>query len=318
MTDPAVSVVIPTYNAARFLADAIESALAQTVRDIEVIVVDDGSTDETAEVLARFGDRIRGIRLAHAGVAAARNAGIEVSRAPFIAFLDADDVWAPEKLARQLPVLHADGDVGLVCSDFSIQSPNGATAPSPFPTGRALVNGHVFDELLAGCWVTTSTVVIRRRTLDAIGLFDPTLEVGGEDIHLWLRVAYTWKIMAVPEVLCTKRRRPDGARPFERTYQTLIRARERLLTALPDLSATRQRVVRQQMAELVYQLGRYRMLDGRSREARLDARRALRLDGQFTRAAVLLALSYGPSTLARSLLRAWSRYRTAERPRTDA
>src|SRR5262245_39908172 len=99
---PNVSVVIPSYNSAAYLPAAIDSVLAQTARDLEVIVVDDGSTDDTPDVVARYGPPVRGIRQANAGVAAARNRGIAEARGRYIAFLDADDTWEPVKLERQL------------------------------------------------------------------------------------------------------------------------------------------------------------------------------------------------------------------------
>jgi hypothetical protein len=124
--------------------------------------------------------------------------------------------------------------------------------------------------------------------------------------------------MAAPEVLCTKRQRPDGFRSFEHAHWNVMRAWERLLLALPNLSAARQRVVRHQIAGVAYRLGQYRLLDGRPREARLDARHALRSNWRSARAAMLLALSYAPPSLARSILRAWSRYRTDAKPRASA
>src|SRR4051812_3217208 len=109
-----VSVVIATYNHGRYLREAIDSALAQTHPPLEVIVVDDGSTDDTAEILQTYGGRIRAMRQANAGVAAARNAGLAAASGRYVGFLDSDDVWAPDKLARQLAVFDAQPALGLV------------------------------------------------------------------------------------------------------------------------------------------------------------------------------------------------------------
>src|SRR5690242_13247080 len=109
-----VSVIIPTYNGTAFLRETIDSALAQTYPAVEVIVVDDGSTDDTAAVIAEYGDRIKGIAQANSGTSAARNTGIRASSGDYIAFLDHDDLWAPIKLARQMRVLRDHPELGMV------------------------------------------------------------------------------------------------------------------------------------------------------------------------------------------------------------
>jgi glycosyltransferase involved in cell wall biosynthesis len=111
---PTVTVIIPTYNYGRFVADAIASVLAQTYAVFEIVVVDDGSTDETEEVVKTFGERVRYIKQQNAGVSAARNAGIEVSSGDLIAFLDADDTWLPEKIEKQVAKFAEDAEIGLV------------------------------------------------------------------------------------------------------------------------------------------------------------------------------------------------------------
>ena len=111
---PCVSAIIPVFNGERYLAHALESILAQTYRPLEILVVDDGSTDRSAEVAHRFGPAIRYIYQANAGAGAARNRGIALSTGDFVAFLDQDDLWAPDKLACQMDVLRADAPVGMV------------------------------------------------------------------------------------------------------------------------------------------------------------------------------------------------------------
>src|SRR5579864_8740685 len=115
---PQVSVVIPAYNAARFLGDAIQSVLNQTYSNFEVVVVNDGSTDDTESVVRSFGDRLFYVKQANKGVSAARNEGIKRARGQYVAFLDSDDVWLPTKLAEQIPFLEQNPEVGLVYSDW--------------------------------------------------------------------------------------------------------------------------------------------------------------------------------------------------------
>src|SRR5579862_5598096 len=119
---------------ARYLGDALDSVFAQTRPPAEVIVVDDGSTDETRAIVERYSGRLRYIHRSNTGVSAARNAGIRAASHEYIALLDADDLWAPEKLAAQIPLLERDPSIGLVCSDFAIESADGRLVPSYYAT----------------------------------------------------------------------------------------------------------------------------------------------------------------------------------------
>ena len=174
MTPPVVSVVLPTYNRAALLPRAVESVIAQTYGDWELIVVDDGSTDETAAVVSAYGtklgDRFVYLRQENRGSSAARNRGIEASRGRFVAFLDSDDEFAPTKLARQLALFERYPQLGLVYSDYSIVETDGAavgsafdlkfpiarTAPSQKVAPGAFVYvGSLFDTLIRGYFVST-------------------------------------------------------------------------------------------------------------------------------------------------------------------
>src|SRR6267142_4272392 len=162
---PLVSVVIPNYNCGRFLAETLESVFAQTYPNVEVIVVDDGSTDDSLNVLESFAARVRVVRQANQGVSAARNAGIRESRGAFVAFLDADDLWHPEKLTKQIAVF-ANPAVGLVYCAVEYIDEQGRSLGTNF-TGRrgrvlrsiALLQGTI---VLAG----VSTAVVRRECFD--------------------------------------------------------------------------------------------------------------------------------------------------------
>lgn len=186
-----VSVIIPTYNRAELISQAIDSVLAQTVPAHEIIVADDGSTDDTAAVVAAYGDRVRYLALPHRGQpAATRNAGIRAATGDLLAFLDSDDLFLPNKLARQFAALAQAPEAGVVYS-------NGLyfrTTPAE-PVGRVLdglpaPSGWVFGELLAGNFLAPPVVLVRRRALDAAGLFDESPAfIAVEDFDLWLRLA---------------------------------------------------------------------------------------------------------------------------------
>ena len=208
---PTVSVVIPVFNRRAAVGCAIESVLAQTFQDFEVVVVDDGSTDGTTASVAEFADhRIRLIRHErNRGGSAARNTGIRASSAPYVAFLDSDDEWLPTKLQRQLEVFaRSDNEeLGLVYTGAEWIFPNGRVwlrIPRPeVDLARALLTENVIGE--------TSVGMVRRSALDAIGRFDESLP-SCQDMDLWLRICERFHAHLVPEPLVRVTKADDGAR----------------------------------------------------------------------------------------------------------
>jgi len=192
-----VSVIIPTFNHAEFIASAVESCLAQTLSPWEVIVIDDGSEDGTNEVLSQFGSRIRYIRQERAGVSAARNRGIEESGGEFIAFLDADDIWAPERLERQIEEFKKDSLIGLVHSGLSSFNSETGEQLSEITEG---LSGWIADDLLL--WKDPSiaapgSIMTKRSVIMETGGFDPEIKVG-EDWDFCYRIARKYKVAFVP------------------------------------------------------------------------------------------------------------------------
>jgi glycosyltransferase involved in cell wall biosynthesis len=181
-----VSVVIPTYNSGRFVTCAIDSVLAQTTPPSQIVVVDDGSRDDTGERLAAYHGRVHYVRQANQGVSAARNRGVREATGEFVAFLDADDVWHPRKLELQMEAFARDPELGLVAAD-SFDWPARAfpevNAPGPLP-----VEVVPWGRLVVRNYLGASSVVVRRALLERAGPFDAALQ-GPEDRDLWLRVA---------------------------------------------------------------------------------------------------------------------------------
>jgi len=184
MAGELVSVVIPAYNQGPFVRDAVLSALEQTYHPREVIVVDDGSTDDTAVQLAPYAERVRIIRQENSGLSAARNTGIRHSSGEWIALLDADDVWHRQKLEVQLAAVRGREDVALVGSSRASSLTNLADSPLPSPKIYELI---VRDFVLSSR-TGPSGALIRRRCLDAVGFFDESLR-SVEDRDMWLRLA---------------------------------------------------------------------------------------------------------------------------------
>lgn len=200
-----VSVVIPSYNHERFLGQAIDSVLAQTFPAHEIIVVDDGSQDQTTEVLRNYATRVHAIRQVNSGVSRARNAGIALASGDLITFLDADDVWLPRKLERQVACLQAHPGAGLVhCGVEDIDE-----GGRPLTQILCGLEENVATELLLFRRPVIlgggSGVMIPRRVLDRIGVFDPALSTSA-DWDLYFRIARNYPVCFIPEVLLQYRR----------------------------------------------------------------------------------------------------------------
>lgn len=227
---PTVSVVIPVYNRAHCIAEAVESVLGQTFRECEVLVVDDGSTDATPEVLARYGDRIRYLRQENAGPAAARNRGIRESRGEFVAFLDSDDLWRPEKLELQVREFRGDDRMGIVATNVIFLYPD-REVRTPFGEKDT---GAIRDGFLDEFLMVTSSVMIRTECFREVGLFNETLQYA-EDLDLFYRVARSYHCRILGEYLTINRRAgggnmvTDGAKR-ERMVADTLRCFERIFS----------------------------------------------------------------------------------------
>jgi glycosyltransferase involved in cell wall biosynthesis len=197
---PTVSVIIPSCNRAGFLREAIDSVLVQEFRDFELIVVDDGSTDETPQILESY-PQIHMIRQSRQGVSAARNAGIAAASGPFVAFLDSDDLWLPQKLSAQIAFFEVQPNA-LACQTEEIWIRHGARW-NPKKRHRK-PSGMIFESSLELCLVSPSAVMIKRRLLDYVGGFDETFTVC-EDYDLWLRITCRFPIHLISRPLVIKR-----------------------------------------------------------------------------------------------------------------
>ena len=190
MNSISVSVVVPTYNCAHFVTQAVESVLAQTVRVSEIIVVDDGSNDDTAERLLPFQGQVRYVRQKNAGVSAARNMGVGLASGAIVAFLDADDVWHPRKIELQLQVFDRHPHLDLI----GTRSFDWPTARFPDLIDSSLpISNVTWEQLVVRNRLTTSSILVQRKTLLRAGSFDTGLQ-GPEDRDLWLRVAERGRI----------------------------------------------------------------------------------------------------------------------------
>lgn len=191
---PCFSVVLPTHNRAWSLERAIDSVLAQTCRDFELVVVDDGSTDRTPDILERYAGRIVSIRQANSGVSAARNRGIRESKGTVIAFLDSDDEWMPTKLDAQKSFFESH-PTRTICQTTERWIRNGRFVN--IPNIHKKLHGEIFGPSLKKCMITCSSVAIRRELLDEVGFFNESLPAC-EDYDLWLRITCQYPVDLIP------------------------------------------------------------------------------------------------------------------------
>jgi glycosyltransferase involved in cell wall biosynthesis len=182
---PRVSIIIPTYNRSKLLPEAIESALAQTYPNVEIIVVDDGSTDNTAEVVAQYAGKVTYVKQANQDVAAARNTGIRAASGEYLTFLDDDDLMMPTKIVRQVQVLASQPEVALVHCRFYYANEDG----EPVYRVGVLPEGDVLPRLFWNNFVWMGAPLVRRHCLDQVGWFDEQISAMVADWDMWLRIA---------------------------------------------------------------------------------------------------------------------------------
>jgi len=217
--EPLVDVIIPAYNASRFLRAAVDSALSQDGVPLRVIVIDDGSTDDTAAIARSYGDPVLVISQENKGLPGARNSGLSISTAPYVALLDADDIWRHGKLARQVAVLRDHPEVGLVFTDmtifkgeeeivedgFLLATPRYAELPrTPLGDDAVLLPESLVQGLMRENFISPSTVMLRREAIIGVGGFDEAFRVC-EDAECWLRTLWKWRAIAIEERLVLSR-----------------------------------------------------------------------------------------------------------------
>ncbi|MBW2604349.1 MAG: glycosyltransferase [Deltaproteobacteria bacterium] len=200
-TKTQVSVIIPTYNRGRIIKEAIDSVLAQDYTEFELIVVDDGSTDHTSEVLDSYGNVIKVLSQKNKGVSAARNRGIAEASGKYIAFLDSDDLWLSRKLSVQIEFFNQTPDA-LICQTEEVWIRNGLRV-NPKKRHKK-PSGMIFGPSLELCLVSPSAVMIQRSLFDRVGEFDETLPAC-EDYDLWLRISCRFPIHLIDTPLIIKR-----------------------------------------------------------------------------------------------------------------
>ena len=241
-----VSVIMPAYNSREYIAEAIHSVLDQDYRDLELIIVDDGSTDGTAEEALKFGDRVKVLVQKNAGPAAARNRGVKAANGQFLAFIDSDDVWMPGKISAQVSYLKNNSDVGVVFGRLVRWYPNelGAFLPPPFPTTISSDNiivheesGWIYPEMLLDSVIWIVSALIRKEIWIALEGLDESLRTG-EDYDFFIRSSRICKMDELNLYVAYYRIHPACTTHVIRTENNeclvLMRALKRYGIAAPD------------------------------------------------------------------------------------
>jgi glycosyltransferase involved in cell wall biosynthesis len=291
---PLVSVIIPAYNSAAFVLQAVQSALDQTYRNYEVIVVDDGSTDDTKLLLSRFEGQLRYLYQENRGLSDARNTGLKAAKGDLVCFLDADDLWASNKLELQLAFLQEHPDIALLSGQqekfrdhgspytpFSAAENLGENATQTFPMPEAFV------KLVRSNFIKVSTVMVRKECFEKAGLFDTNL-TAVEDRDMWLRISAHFSVACFPWVVCKKRLHGlnmsgNRTRQIRLRIQVLEKNRA-LFPALAPSSAWDK-----QLGKLYLRTAYDSLSRDQSKEARRAALRSLRYHPSIKAAVLVLA-----------------------------
>jgi len=286
-----VSVLISLYNAHDVIRETIETVLAQTWTDREIVVVDDGSTDGSEAVVRDFGQAVRYVRQTNAGVAAARNRGIAESIGEYLSFLDHDDLWDPTKLEKQVRILDQKPAVGMVITDVAHIDRKGRPLNIP---GRAYNPSESFARIFVQGYVPTpSSAMIRRTVLAAVGGFDESFRSAGmDDQELWTRIGAHCEIAGIPESLTYHRNREVKPPTIALEHRPILI--QTLLQRFPHDREKRRYLLREQAVYLADN-GKYLIRHGRVSEGRRHL-------GQG------LALSLGEAWSCKTAWRCFSRF----------
>ncbi len=233
MQEPLVSVVIATYNMGQYLADAARSVLNQTWKNLELIIIDDGSTDNTSQVVEPLlaDGRVKYLPQKNAGQPKAKNAGIRACRGDYIAFCDGDDLWVPRKLELQMACMQENPKVGVVYSRVDYMDQHGHFTRHDQPHGHS---GKITDQLIVYNFIPFGTSMVRKRVLDQCGIFDESLPMG-IDWDLWLRISTVWEFRFLPEVTYLYREWPGQmSKNFRGRYINAFRIMNKFFDTYPD------------------------------------------------------------------------------------
>lgn len=279
--EPLVSVIMPAYNSRAYIAEAIRSVLDQDYQALELIVVDDGSSDGTPDEARLFGDRVRLLEQRNSGPAAARNRGVSLARGELLAFIDSDDIWAPGKVRAQVDYLSDNPDVGVVFGRLIRWFANADGTFNPLPEFVAPPSskpqpivpeesGWIYPEMLLDSVIWIVSAMVRKSIWDQLGGLDETLRIG-EDYDFFIRASRLCKMDELDRLVAYYRMHPQSTTRVMRTENfeclVLLRAIERFGTAAPDGREVCPRLLRERLFKLFFDHGYRHYQNGNPRIA---------------------------------------------------
>lgn len=265
-----ISIIIPTFNRRDYITTALDSVLKQTYEDHEIIVVDDGSTDDTKDVLKPYQDNIRYFYQDNSGIPTTRNRGIREARGDYIAFLDSDDYWLPEKLERQIECFSKNPHYGMVATRCSSIRPDGRLREKNRP-GKS---GWVLIDLFKANFIRTSSAMIKKECLDTVGVFDESLPEC-EEYDLWLRIAKQYPVGFINDPLSVYTDNPEGVSTDSlagRLLRLKVLEKDYLKECIPSP------VYRKRLASNYHYVGRHYLRRGEKIEGRKYLKNAFSLN----------------------------------------
>lgn len=279
---PKVSIIIPAYNCEDFILETIESILSQTYKDYEIIVVNDGSTDRTAEILQRYGNKIRYIYQPNGGTCKAVNTGILNAKGDYIAFIDHDDGWLPDKLSLQVSLLEKNRTLGLVYSDAYLLKNESFASPTAqsiraFCQWGSPRRGKIFQDLFLNNFIVSSSVVVRKECFEKVGMFQTSAQPV-EDYDRWLRIAANYEIDYIDKPLA-KYRTHDRCHSKDSVVDT--EARIRVTTGILNSYHVDKKIANRQLFLLYYSLAKAYLYRVELQPARENFLLALRFGYSF-------------------------------------
>lgn len=263
-----ISVIIPTYNCDKYICEALDSVLHQTYSDYEIIVIDDGSTDSTRAIIENKYHGVRYYYVKNNGVAAARNFGILMARGELIAFLDADDIWLPEKLKKQAALFNENENLGMAFTENCFFDEHGITDEKVNKRER-LMHGDIVKNIFLNSYVVTSTVMVRKIYFDTIGVFEEGLTVA-EDDNMWMRIGMKYGVELLDEPLLMYRITAGSlSRTNKNIFNGVKTSIEIIKDKYPDLYRhLGKATVRKKYSELLFSEGYHYFSQGMQKEAR--------------------------------------------------
>ncbi|MEA3639829.1 MAG: glycosyltransferase [Lamprobacter sp.] len=322
-----VSVIMPSFNTAAYIGEAIDSVLAQDYPNKELIVIDDGSTDTTVERIRSYGDQLRLITQANQGSAVARNQGLQAAQGDYIAFLDSDDLWLPGKLSAQVAHLQRHPEIDMVFSRWQVWKPDPDGA---FPSASDLLpasstptpdsvpgivpdrSGWLYNRLLFSSLLHTITVMARRSLIERVGLFDTSLK-RGQDYDYWIRASRLTQMHQLDRVFALYRLHGHGCvhRWPTVNYEGLVvnKAVERFGLIGPTGDITPAKAVRRRVAETSFTFGYHHFWSGQARIALRAFAQVIAKRPLYLKAWPYLALAGVKSLLPQRIQQRWNRQR---------